>query len=69
MAHPLSRQLFKVRAKQRFTIGNDTYELGGKIGDGAAGVVRRARRLKGNESFAVKFLAPDPKYLEESSFR
>jgi len=43
------------------------YVLRGKLGDGAAGVVRRAERSDGRE-FAIKFLAPDPKYIEEEAF-
>jgi serine/threonine-protein kinase len=45
-----------------------TYTLCGKIGDGAVGVVRRASRGHPRADVAIKFLAPDPKYIEESSF-
>lgn len=68
MRHPLTRELFKSRTGQRFKVADREYDLAGKIGDGAAGVVRKARVIKGGEVFAVKFLAPDPKYIEESAF-
>ena len=41
---------------------------GGKLGDGATGLVRKAIRTRDEREFAVKFLAPDPKYIEESVF-
>ena len=44
-----------------------SYVLGGSLGDGAAGLVRKATGHDDQE-YAVKFLAPDPKYIEESSF-
>lgn len=40
----------------------------GKLGDGAAGVVRKAVDLETGTTIAVKFLAPDPKYIEERAF-
>ena len=43
------------------------YLLGGKIGDGAIGVVRRATDRKTQKQFAVKFLAPETKYIEMAS--
>lgn len=68
MEHWLSRKYCCPKSKQRFVAGEQEYELGGAIGDGAAGLVRKATRLGDGESFAVKFLAPDPKYIEESHF-
>jgi serine/threonine-protein kinase len=55
-------------AGQRFVVNGDEYDLGGHIGDGAVGLVRKATRLKDDAQRAVKFLAPDPKYIEESVF-
>lgn len=52
---------------QRFVSGNNEYELGGKIGDGAIGVVRKATNIKSGNLVAVKFLAPELKYIEENS--
>ncbi|MEX1040947.1 MAG: serine/threonine-protein kinase [Pirellulaceae bacterium] len=43
------------------------YTLKGEIGTGAVGIVRRAVADSGGE-VAIKFLAPDPKYIELSSF-
>lgn len=68
MAHPLSRNLCRPKAKQHFTLNKRTYVLAGAIGDGAVGLVRKAKRVDSDELLAVKFLAPDPKYIEESVF-
>ena len=68
MEHWLSRNLCRPKSKQRFVLDGEKYELGGKIGDGAAGLVRKATRLADGKLFAVKFLAPDPKYIEEGHF-
>jgi serine/threonine protein kinase len=68
MPHYLSRDLFSSEAGQRLTLRGETYALAGKIGDGAVGVVRKARRVRDNALFAVKFLAPDPKYIDEDHF-
>ncbi len=42
--------------------------MGGAIGDGAAGLVRRATRASDGHVDAVKLLAPDPKYIDEAVF-
>ena len=68
MPHPLSRILCRPQTDQQFTVDGETYKLGGKIGDGAVGLVRKASRIRDNRVFAIKFLAPDPKYIEESAF-
>lgn len=44
------------------------YVLRGKLGNGAAALVRKAGRVKDGADFAVKFLAPDPKYIDEAVF-
>lgn len=51
-----------------FSIGSERYRLGGKLGDGATGVVRRAAKIDGSGPLAVKFLAPDPKYIDVEAF-
>lgn len=66
--HPLSRELCKPREGQEFTVGGIDYRMAGKIGDGAAGLVRKAHRINDNHTVAVKLLAPDPKYIEVSAF-
>ena len=63
MSHELSREYCRPRAKQIFTVHGEEYYLGGELGDGAVGIVRRATRLKDNATRAVKFLAPDPNIL------
>ena len=68
MAHALSRAIFNATANQTFTVSNVEYILGGTVGNGAAGIVHRAKRVDNGTPVAVKFLAPDPKYLEEESF-
>lgn len=44
------------------------FSLGGEIGNGAVGIVRKATRLSDGVVCAVKFLAPDPKYIDVSKF-
>jgi serine/threonine protein kinase len=68
MAHYLSRDLCEPRTGQRFIVGQQEYILGGAIGDGAVGIVRKATRASDRSLVAVKFLAPDSKYIDESVF-
>jgi serine/threonine protein kinase len=68
MSHVLARSNFRSYVGQRCVVEGDTYTLCGKIGDGAVGIVRKATRSRDNRAVAIKFLAPDPKYIEESSF-
>lgn len=63
-----TRDSLNAEAGQAFTAGGRQYVLGGKLGDGAIGVVRRAGDRKTQKMYAVKLLAPEPKYIEESSF-
>src|SRR6266849_3634186 len=68
MTHPLSRDLCHPSLGQRFRVDQEEYELGGVIGDGAVGVVRKATRSRNSSPRAVKFLAPDPKYIDQAVF-
>lgn len=68
MSHELSREFCRPRTGVRFDVNSVEYELGGDLGDGAVGIVRKASRVKDDASFAVKFLAPDPKYIDVSNF-
>ncbi|CAG0989036.1 Serine/threonine-protein kinase PrkC [Planctomycetaceae bacterium] len=52
----------------RFVAASEEFVLGGKIGDGAVGLVRKATRVFDSLPVAVKFLAPDPKYIQEEIF-
>lgn len=61
----LWRHSLKAKVQQIFVLGDERFELQGKIGNGAVGMVRGARRLNDGTPFAVKFLAPDPKYINE----
>ncbi len=63
-----SREQHTSTAGQKFIAGGREYRLEGIIGNGAIGVVRKARDIKSQEQVAVKFLAPEPKYIEQSSF-
>ena len=66
--HRLDRANCDPRAGMEFAAGNRTYRLSGKIGDGAAGVVRKAIDRETGKVVAVKFLAPDPKYIDKNAF-
>lgn len=66
--HPLSRQFCNAAARQIFTANGVEYELLGLIGDGAAGIVRKVKVRSSGKRVAVKFLAPDPKYIDLSAF-
>ncbi len=66
--HPLVRALCKPVTGQVFEVGGVSYVLEGKLGNGAVGTVRRARNRTTGRLVAVKFLAPDPKYIDVSAF-
>jgi serine/threonine-protein kinase len=66
--HPLSRSLCKLQAGLRFDVDGRRYLLGGTIGTGAVGIVRKAKDLQSGRIVAVKFLAPDPKYIAPEAF-
>jgi len=65
--HHLARPNFRSKNRQRCKLAGVTYTLGGRLGDGAVGIVRKATTDSGTD-VAIKFLAPDPKYIEPSSF-
>jgi eukaryotic-like serine/threonine-protein kinase len=66
--HRLARQRCHPRSGQRFGAGGKKYEFLGSLGDGAVGIVRKARNLTNNKIVAVKILAPDPKYIDVAAF-
>lgn len=68
MVHRLARERCNLKVGQRFTHQGGLYEIRGAIGDGAAGLVRKVRDVNTGTTYAAKFLAPDPKYIDESSF-
>jgi serine/threonine-protein kinase len=68
MAHWLSRNRCRPEGGQRFTVGSSEYVLHGKLGDGAAALVRKVQRASDGQDLAIKFLAPDPKYIDEAVF-
>lgn len=67
MIHELAREHCMPADGQVFAVEGKSYTLRGKLGDGAVGLVRKAESASGAQ-LAVKFLAPDPKYIEEASF-
>jgi serine/threonine-protein kinase len=67
-SHPLARPNCKPAAGQRFIVDEKEYKLGGELGYGAAGLVLKATRRDDSKTVAVKFLAPDPKYIEQDIF-
>lgn len=68
MAHKLDRDRCLARDGLQFTAKGRRYRLGGVVGDGAAGIVRKAADEISGELVAVKFLAPDPKYIDRAAF-
>lgn len=68
MKHPYERSLCRPKAGATFEAGGASYVLHGKLGDGAVGLVRKATKVGSDRPVAVKFLAPDPKYIEVSAF-
>lgn len=66
--HRLARSLCRPKSGQHFRAGTKEYELLGMIGDGAVGLVRKARDVTSEKLVAVKFLAPDPKYIDVEAF-
>ena len=67
MPHPLARCNLKIKSGLKFQYAGTDYKLAGKLGDGAVGIVRRAVTTSGKE-VAIKFLAPDPKYIDPEFF-
>lgn len=63
-----SRDEHHAEAGQEFIAGGRQYQLMGKVSDGAIGVVRKARDKASGEVVVVKFLAPEFRYIEASSF-
>jgi serine/threonine protein kinase len=66
--HRLARSQCHPQLGQRFTAGGQRYEFLGSLGDGAVGLVRKARNLATGRILAVKVLAPDPKYIDVAAF-
>ena len=64
----LARSKCHPRKGQRFTADGSKYEFLGALGDGAVGLVRKARDLASGRIVAVKVLAPDPKYIDIAAF-
>lgn len=66
--HKLARGRCKPESGQRFVLKGTTYELRGKLGDGAVGLVRKAIPVEGGPTVAIKLLAPDPRYIDTAAF-
>lgn len=64
----LSRdQIETFSSGQYFMAGKSKYILMGKLGNGAVGIVRKAKNIETGKQVVVKFLAPDPKYIDINS--
>ncbi len=68
MMHPLTRSLCKPVPGQVVATRDQEYILRGRIGNGAVGLVRRAESRTTGRMVAIKFLAPDPKYIDVAAF-
>ncbi|HLW80693.1 MAG TPA: serine/threonine-protein kinase [Candidatus Acidoferrales bacterium] len=66
--HRLARQKCRTSSGQKFHAGDHHYEFMGLLGNGAVGIVRKARNLSTGQIVAVKLLAPDPKYIDVAAF-
>lgn len=67
MEHLLRRRC-RPRTGQLFQAGGASYEMQGKLGNGAVGLVRKAVNRSTGKVVAVKLLAPDPKYIDPEAF-
>jgi serine/threonine-protein kinase len=63
-----SRDAHRSEVGQRFRAGGREYLLMGNLDNGAIGVVRKARDVASQQVVAVKFLAPEFRYIEASSW-
>ncbi len=68
MERELSRDRCNPIAGQKLWIDSTEYILGGKVGDGATSIVYKANRMGDGQTVAIKFLAPDPKYIDVEAF-
>jgi eukaryotic-like serine/threonine-protein kinase len=66
--HKLARGRCRPRLGQKFCARGQNYEFLGALGDGAVGLVRKAKNLASGSTVAVKVLAPDPKYIDPAAF-
>ncbi len=68
MHYLMTREVCTPRAGQHLVIAGESYVLGGKEGDGAVGVVSKVTREKDGDVQAIKFLAPDPHFIDPVAF-
>ncbi len=66
--HRFSRDAHRGEVGQSFNAGGRHYLLMGGVDNGAIGIVRKARDVNTQEVVAVKFLAPEFRYIEASSW-
>ncbi|MGE0190445.1 MAG: serine/threonine-protein kinase [Planctomycetota bacterium] len=64
MSTDFDRKRCKPKASQTFSAGGRSYRIAGRVGNGAVGLVRKARDVESGAIRAVKFLAPDLKYID-----
>lgn len=68
MAHILARDLCKPIENDMFKVDSKEYRLDSYLGEGAAGIVYKAKSIKEDKPCAVKFLAPNPHHIDENIF-
>lgn len=66
--HDLARSKCRCERGQKFSAVGRTYRFQGALGNGAAGLVRKAEDSQSGRIVAVKVLAPDPKYIDVAHF-
>ena len=66
--HKFDRDKCLLASGQIFEAENRHYKVGGKIGNGAVGIVRKATDVKSGRVVAIKLLAPDRKYIDPDAF-
>ncbi len=62
-----SREKLGAAVGQIFTVDGKQYKVEGVVGDGAIGIVRKAKNIKTKKQVAIKFLAPEFRYIERAS--
>jgi serine/threonine protein kinase len=63
------RHQLRAAVDQQFSAGGQVYRLAGVVSQGVVGVIRKARAVATGELVAVKFFAPQARYLEILSFQ
>lgn len=68
MPHPLYHRGCMPKQGLLLSAKGEVHRPEGNIGDGPMGIARRAVYVRESLHAAIQFLAPDPKYIDKSSF-